>query len=137
MSAPNQNGFLLLYSGDEWYKRLSKEELEKASNDARVWVERLMAQGKAKGGLVLERKGAVVSGNSKRVFSDGPFAESKEVIGGTLLLDVATMEEAIAIARTSPSLAYNTTIEVRPIGNECPLEACAREMERQAQLTPP
>ena len=47
---------------------------------------------------------------------DGPFAESKEAIGGYLMLDVETIEEAIAIAQSSPGLAYGGSIEVRPTG---------------------
>jgi len=134
MSTQNQNGYLLLLRGDEWYKQLSQEELQRVISQSKSWIDRLTAQGKVKGGQSLVREGAVVSGRNARVVSDGPFAESKEAIGGTLLLDVATLEEAIAIARTSPTLAYNTTIEVRPIGNECPLDACARELAQEERL---
>lgn len=134
MSTQNQNGYLLLLRGDEWYKQLSQEELQRVISQSKSWIDRLTAQGKVKGGQSLVREGAVVSGRNARVVSDGPFAESKEAIGGTLLLDVATLEEAITIARTSPTLAYNTTIEVRPIGNECPLDACARQLQEQKQL---
>ena len=94
----------------------------------------MVARGIVKGGQALAREGATVFGNNARVFSDGPFAESKEVIGGTLLLDVATMEEAIAIAQACPSLRYNTNIEVRPISDECPLNAHARQMEQEERL---
>jgi|SRR5688572_5116604 len=134
MSTQNQNGYLLLFSSDEWYKQLSHEEIQAVINQSKAWIKRLTEQGKVKGGQSLVREGAVVSGKNGRVASDGPFAESKEAIGGTLLLDVATLEEAIAIARTSPALAYNTTIEVRPIGNECPLDACARRLQEREPL---
>jgi hypothetical protein len=68
------------------------------------------------------------------VVSDGPFAESKEAIGGYLLLDVETIEEAIAIAQSSPSLAYGTSIEVRPVTEECPLDVRARELAQEEQF---
>ena len=61
-------------------------------------------------------------------------AESKEAIGGYLLLDVETLEEAIAIARTNPALAYGTSIEIRPVSEECPLDAQARESALQEQF---
>lgn len=89
-----------------------------------------MAEGKVRPGVALTREGATVSGN-KRVVVDGPYAESKEAIGGTLLLDVATLEEAIAIAQACPSLRHNSAIEIRPISDECPLEAWARAKEQQ------
>jgi len=135
MSTPNQNGYLLLSSSDEWYNDLSLEELQEVVKQNNAWVERLVAQGKVKGGQALAREGATVFGNNKRTVLDGPFAESKEVIGGTLLLDVATLEEAIAIAKACPSLRYNTKIEVRPISDECPLNARAQHLEQQLATT--
>ncbi|HEX5220065.1 MAG TPA: YciI family protein [Verrucomicrobiae bacterium] len=132
MNISNQNGYLLLSSSDEWYNDLSLEELEKVVQQNKAWVDGLVAQGKVKGGLALGRQGAIVSGNNKRIISDGPFAESKEVIGGTLVLDVATLEEAIAIAKGCPSLRYNTHIEVRPISDDCPLDARLRQLQQPA-----
>jgi len=134
MSTQNQNGYLLLYRSNEWYEALSHEELQKVISQNKAWIERLTAQGKAKPGHALGRKGATVSGKNGRLVSDGPFAESKEAIGGYLLLDVETIEEAIAIAQNSPSLAYGTSIEVRPVAEECPLDVRARELAREEQL---
>ena len=134
MSTQSQNGYMLLYRSDEWYKALSPEELQNVISQNNAWIERLTAQGKAKPGRALEREGATVSGRNGRVVSDGPFAESKEAIGGYLVLDVETLEEAIAIAQSSPSLAYGTSIEVRPVAEECPLDVCARELAREEQF---
>jgi hypothetical protein len=53
------------------------------------------------------------NGRSKPV--DGPFAEAKEIIGGFFHLDVATREEALAIARECPAAEY-ATVEVREVG---------------------
>jgi hypothetical protein len=134
MSPQNQNGYLLLYRSNEWYKALSHEELQKIISQNQAWIDRLTAQGKAKPGHALERKGATVFGNNERLVSEGPFAESKEVIGGYLLLDVETIEEAIAIAQSSPTLAYGTSIEVRPVTEECPLDVHARELALEEQF---
>ena len=130
MSIPNKNGHMPLYSGSEWYKKLSPEELQRVIAQNKAWVEKLAAQGKIKGGQGLARQGAMVSARGRQL-SDGPFAESKEAIGGILHLDVDTLEEAVAIAQTSPSIAYGTTIEVRPVTEECPLHAHARELARE------
>jgi hypothetical protein len=135
MTKPSTNGFLLLFSGNEWHKELSREEIQKVVSQNQAWFERLAAQGKIKGGQALVRKGATVSGRNGRLVSDGPFAEAKEAIGGTLLLDMETLDEAIAIAQTSPSLAYGTSIEVRPVAEECPLDSYARELARQETST--
>ena len=125
---------MLLYRTDEWYNALSREELQKLIHQNTAWIERLTAQGKAKPGGALERKGAIISGKNGRFVTDGPFAESKETIGGYLVLDVETIEEAVAIAQGSPGLAYGGSIEVRPIAEECPLDVRARELAREEQL---
>jgi len=136
MSTSNKNGYQLLSYSDEWNNDLSLEELQKVVAQNKAWVDGLMAQGKVKGGQALAREGVTISGNNRRVVSDGPFAESKEVIGGTLLLDVATMEEAVAIAKACPGLRYNMNIEVRPISDECPQTARLRQLEQQLATAP-
>jgi hypothetical protein len=134
MNTQNENGHILLFSSNEWYKKLSHDETQKVISQTKAWFERLNAQGKVKGGQALARKGAIVSGRNGRLVSDGPFAESKEAIGGYLLLDVETLEEAIAIAQTNPGLAYGTSIEIRPVSKECPLDVRARESALQEQF---
>lgn len=51
----------------------------------------------------------------KRNVIDGPFAETKEMVGGFFLLDVATREEALAIAAECPAAQW-ASIEVRRVG---------------------
>ena len=125
---------MLLYRTDEWYNKLSLEELQKLINQNKAWFERLSSQGKAKPGRALERTGVTVSGKNGRFVTDGPFTESKEAVGGYLVLDVETIEEAIAIAQSSPGLAYGGSIELRPLSEECPLDVRARELAREGQL---
>ena len=134
MNTQKQNGYMLLFRSDEWYEGLSHGEIQQVISQNNDWIEALIAQGKAKPGHALQRNGATVSGKNGRIVSDGPFAESKEVIGGFLLLDVETIAEAVAIAQRSPTLAYGTSIEVRPVAEECPLNVRARELAREPQL---
>ncbi len=89
---------MLLFRGTELRKSLSPEEMQRVSEEWMAWFRRLTEQGKAVAGNPLEREGKIVSGKD-RIVSDGPFAESKEAIGGYFLLDVATLDEAVAIAR--------------------------------------
>ena len=53
--------------------------------------------------------------DGKRALVDGPFAESKEMVGGYFILDVATREEAVAIASELPAAEW-ATVEVRELG---------------------
>ena len=134
MNTQPQNGYMLLFRGDEWYEELSHDEIQKVISQNNAWIEGLTAQGKAKPGHALQRNGVTVSGKNGRVVLDGPFTESKEAIGGFLLLNVETLEEAIAIAKSSPNLAYGTSIEIRPVADECPLDVRARELAREEQF---
>jgi hypothetical protein len=134
MNTQDQNGYMLLYRSDEWYNRLSHQELQNLMSENIAWMQRLTAQGKAKPGRALERRGAFVSGKNGKFVTDGPFAESKEAIGGYLLVDVETLDEAIAIAQSSPGLTYGGSIEVRPIAAECPLDVRARELAQEEQF---
>jgi hypothetical protein len=134
MNTQNQNGYMLLYHSDEWYNRLPRAELLHLTNQNKAWIEKLTSQGKAKPGHALERRGAIVSGKNGRFVLDGPFAESKEAIGGYLVLTVASLDEAIAIAQTSPGLAYGGSIEVRPLAEECPLDVRERELAQEEQF---
>ena len=134
MNTQPQNGYMLLFRSDEWYEELSHDEIQKVISQNNAWIEGLTAQGKAKPGHALQRNGVTVSGKNGRVVLDGPFTESKEAIGGFLLLNVETLEEAIAIAKSSPNLAYGTSIEIRPVADECPLDVRARELAREEQF---
>jgi hypothetical protein len=133
MNTQNQNGYMLLFRGTDLRKGLSPEELQKVSEKWMTWFRGLTEQGKAVAGQPLERDGKIVSGKD-RIVSDGPFAESKEAIGGYFLLDVATMEEAVAIARDCPGLPYGIRVEVRPVAGECPIAADARAEAQFAQV---
>ena len=110
MSTQTQNEYFLLFRGDAWYNRLSPEELQQAMNQFKAWFDRLTEEGKLKAAQPLVREGRIVSGKQGRVVADGPFAESKEAIGGYFLLAASSLEEAIAVAKSSPSLEYGTQI---------------------------
>lgn len=130
MSAENQGGYMLLFVGMDWHKGLSPEQMQKVSEEWMAWFKRLTDEGKAIAGHPLDREGKTVSGKNGRIVADGPFAESKEAVGGYFLLNVASMEEAVAIAQQCPGLAYGAKVEVRPVRAECPLKSEA-EVEEQ------
>jgi hypothetical protein len=130
MNTQNQNGYMLLFRGNDWTKNLSSEEKQKITDQWMAWFRRLTDEGKAVAGNPLEPEGKIVSGKN-RVVSDGPFAESKEAIGGYFLLDVATIEEALIVAKECPGLPYGIQVEVRPVATECPM---ASELNRKEEF---
>jgi hypothetical protein len=81
------------------------------------WVDDLRARGKWVIGDQLappRRARSVRVRGGKKLITDGPFAETKEAVGGFDLLECDSLEEAVEIAATHP-LAEVGTIEVRPL----------------------
>jgi len=124
MSA-EKSDYMLLFRGTNWDAGLSQEQLQKVVADWAAWFEGLMKDGRAIGGHPLENEGKIVSGKKGRTVSDGPFAESKEAVGGYFYLQVANMDEAIEIARQCPGLDHGIRVEVRPVADMCTARARA------------
>ena len=134
MNTTPKSDYLLLFRGNVWDRGLSPAQLQKAVSDWMAWFERLKAEGKCTGGHPLENEGKVVSGKQRSV-ADGPFAESKEAIGGYFYLQVADENEAIQIAQQCPGLEYGAVVEVRPVAEMCTVRARALEhASRTGQL---
>jgi hypothetical protein len=119
----SKNGYMLIFRGNDWHKGMSPEQMQQVSDQWMAWFKRLTDGGKCIAGNPLEPKGKIVSGKNGRVVSDGPFAESKEAIGGYFLLKVDTMEEAVSIAQQCPGLPHGAKVEVRPVMADCPMSA--------------
>ena len=116
---------MLLFRGTNWDKDLSPEQIQKVVTDWYAWFERLKQEGRCLGGHPLQNQGKTVSGKGGRQVADGPFAESKEAIGGYFYLQVADEAEAVAIAQQCPGLPYGCVVEVRPVAEMCSVRARA------------
>ena len=121
MNSQLKSEYMLIFRGTEWHKGLSPEEMQQVVSQWMSWFKQLMESGKAIAGNPLNNEGKVVSGKNGRVVSDGPFAESKEAIGGYFLLKVDSLDEAVAIAQMCPGLPHGIKVEVRQILDQCPL----------------
>lgn len=120
MNDNKNSGYMLIFRGTDWHKGLSPEQMQQVSAQWMAWFKGLTAEGKVIDGNPLAREGKVVSGKNGRVVADGPFAESKESIGGYFMLDVGSMDEAVAIAQQCPGLPYGIRVEVRAVLEQCP-----------------
>jgi hypothetical protein len=102
----------LVLSRGQWDAAASQLEVQAAIDAFYIWYEQSVAAGLMKPGHRLAREGKVVS---KRSVTDGPFAETKEVVGGYWFIVARSLEEAVALAAQNPCLAYGLTVEVRPV----------------------
>ncbi len=132
MNTPtSQSDHILFFRGTDWEKRLSPEQFQKFVSDWADWFERLKQEGKCTGGHPLRLAGKLVSGRNGHLVTDGPFAESKEALGGYFYLQVANMDEAIEIAKQCPGLEHGCVVEVRPVAERCADRR--RELEEAAR----
>ena len=71
--------------------------------------------------------------NGKPVVTDGPFAETKEQLGGYHLVECADLDEAIAIAKRIPTLAHGGSVEVRPVARARHPHESGRDLKEAAE----
>jgi hypothetical protein len=112
--------YMLLFRGQEWDRKLSPEELQRAMSKWTTWYDELSHQGKIKSAHPLAPGGRVISQKKGQPIADGPFPESKEAIGGYFLLQHSSLDEAVRIAKKCPLLEHGVTVEVRAVAEQCP-----------------
>ncbi|HEY5750906.1 MAG TPA: YciI family protein [Chryseolinea sp.] len=78
------------------------------------WVKKLQDQKRYDSGEALLPEGKLITGPKKTV-TDGPFAESKEVVGGYFVVLAKDLKEAVEMAKESPDYALGGAVEVRPV----------------------
>lgn len=122
-SAPSNRSFLLLFrnAGPDTHAHLSREQRTDLTQQWNAWYEGLATAGKVQHGRPLALEGRVVSGARGKYVTDGPYAETKEVVGGYFFLTVADLDEATEIAKQCPGLPLGLTVEVRPVAEVSPV----------------
>jgi hypothetical protein len=101
------------------YDALPPEERRESMQRWNGWVDGMAAEGKLVDGHPLEAARRIVSGARSARVRDGPFAETKELVGGYFLLTDISLDEATSIALRCPSLRHGMTVEIRPIAGAC------------------
>jgi hypothetical protein len=108
---------LLIYSSEADGKKMSAAESSEMFQGYMTFTQDLTKSGKNKGGAPLERSTTATTvrvRNGKTVVTDGPFAETKEQLGGYYIVEAKDLDEAISIAARIPGAKVGS-IEVRPI----------------------
>ena len=105
---------LLIYSDENTW---ADEEREQCFQESTRYTHQLKAQGKYLGASPLHPVSTATSvrvREGKRLVTDGPFAETREQLGGYFLVEADNLDEAITIAAKIPA-ASKGTVEIRPI----------------------
>jgi len=110
--------FVLLYRNTLEARRESHGSPEKAQQTMkkwRAWFDDMSRKGCLKNiGQPLDDAGKVVGGKQRSV-TDGPFAETKDVVGGYSLIEARSLDEAVQIASACPIIEIGGSVEVRPV----------------------
>jgi hypothetical protein len=106
----------LVISRGQWDETCSPDEIQNVIDQFYVWLEQLVSEGKMKRGQRLTHKGKTVA--RQNAITDGPFGESKEVIGGYWSVLAYNLEEAAQIVKGNPCLDYGLILEIRPIDSQ-------------------
>jgi hypothetical protein len=111
--------YMLLLVEDEPLEAVPEAKRREVFGKIGQWWADLAQKGKMVEGHQLQPPHTATTlkvNNGKVVVTDGPFLESKETIGGYGILNVADLDEAIAIARTWPGAGvFNRKLEIRPV----------------------
>jgi hypothetical protein len=99
---------------EEVYAMMSQEDMQAELGKWGAWIGGIAAQGKLVSTDPLESNGKTVKG-SKKVITDGPFTEGKEIVSGYLILQAENIDEAVELSYGCPIYDHEGTVEVRKI----------------------
>lgn len=108
---------LLIYEDEQGWSKLTEQEQQQMFGEYMQFTEQVRAAGQYIAAAPLQPTSTATSvrvRTGKRLVTDGPFAETREQLGGYYLVDAKDLDEAIGLAARIPS-ARHGTIEVRPV----------------------
>ena len=110
--------FVFLFrSGEEEHRAAmgSPKQMQTTMGKWIAWIKELGEKGQLMNpGQPLERVGKVVKGRQKLV-TDGPYAESKDIVGGFMLIQARDLVHAAEISTGCPIFEFGGLVEVRPV----------------------
>ena len=109
--------FMMIFIGTSYEELgLSPEQLQERMSRWWDWGNKMEEQGVLKGGNALLDPAKRVSGPD-RLVSDGPFVESKELVGGYYIVSASSMDEVVEMAQGFPDYDLGSAVEIREVMN--------------------
>ena len=108
---------ILIYDNEAEFASMSKADMDTMYADYGSFTQGILKSGHHRGGQQLQPVATATTvrvRGGKKVVTDGPFAETREQLGGFYLIEAKDLDEALAIAERVPS-ARTGSIEVRPL----------------------
>jgi len=111
---------LLIYGDQKAERRMSQEEMQKIYAGHRAYGEAMTKAGVMRGGAELKPITTATTirfgPGGKATTLDGPFAETKEQLGGYYIIETDNLESALDWAAKMPGMTGGGAVEVRPLG---------------------
>jgi len=107
---------LMIYNSESGWDKLSEAEQQKMKNGFGQLRDDLTPAGKFVGGNQLQPVATATTvrfNSGKKAVTDGPFAETKEQLGGYFLVEAKDLDEALSIASRMPLI--DGSVEIRPV----------------------
>ncbi len=125
------------YYDPEKFDSMTEKERNAMFDECLAYDDTLRKQSHWAGGEALQLANTaktVRRKTDKVTVTDGPYAEAKEEIGGILVLEARDLAEAVELMSKHPALKFNSTFEIRPVGDMT--EIIRASEQRRAQRTP-
>lgn len=108
--------FMLFIRNGEEPPELSPEEIQQTIQRFSNWARKLREQGKLIAAKKLkDSEGLLLQTRNGQIVVDGPFAETKETIGGYFIIEADNLDEAIEITKECPALSHGGRVELREV----------------------
>jgi len=103
---------LLLYDDPSGWMKLSPEEMQKATEKYMAWTKKPFTKDSKRLGQDVGR--VIRSQGGKPKTTDGPYSETKEILGGYYTIEAANYDEAVKLALDHPHVQFGT-VEIRQV----------------------
>ena len=109
---------LLIYDAEKAFDAMSEADQKAIGSEYNSFTEDIKKSGHFRNGEALQPTSTATTvrvNNGKTMTTDGPFAETREQLGGFYLIEAANLDDAIQVAARIPSTRVGGSIEIRPI----------------------
>ena len=114
-TSPEDSEYMLLLRQPHTGAPPTPDQLREIMNRFTSWMDGMTAKNIVAGTSGLEPTGKVLRDPRGTSVTDGPYIETKEIVGGYVIIKARDLEEAVEIARDCPGLDYRMTVEIRPV----------------------
>ena len=104
---------LLLYDNPAGWMQLSPEEMQKATEKYMAWTKKPFTKDSKR--LAQDAGRVIRSQGGKPKATDGPYSETKEILGGYYTIEAGNYDEAVKLTLDHPHLEHGGTVEVRQV----------------------